>query len=384
MAANLMETISSYLSPDIVNKASTFLQESPAGTTKALSGIVPTLLGSITNMASAPGGATQLASLLGSGGFDGSMLNNVAGLFSGGSATTNVIHQGQGLLSTFLGNKTDSITSAISNFSGIGRGSAGSLMALAAPLIMSVIGKLRSSQNLNPSGLAALLSSQKTSIASAMPAGLANVVSDYDVQGLRSVTVAPVATQETGGGMRWLPLLLVLAAALGLLAYLFGRGKPQAAAPVAAAMEQVKLCSGNSLALTTGSFNYNLARFLAQGGNADLPKTFVFDNLNFDSDTTNLTPPSRQTVSDLIVIMKDCPDAKVQLAGHTDNTGDPAANQTLSTNRAVAIKDLLVAGGVAPDRMTTIGYGQDRPIATNDTEDGKARNRRTELVVLQR
>jgi outer membrane protein OmpA-like peptidoglycan-associated protein len=134
----------------------------------------------------------------------------------------------------------------------------------------------------------------------------------------------------------------------------------------------------------SGSFNYNVARYLVEGSDSELPKTFVFDNLNFDSATTNLTPPSRQTVNDLVVILKSCPNAQVQLAGHTDNTGDPASNQTLSQNRAGAIKDMLVAGGIAPERMTTVGYGQDRPIATNDTEDGKARNRRTELVVLKR
>jgi OmpA-OmpF porin, OOP family len=149
-------------------------------------------------------------------------------------------------------------------------------------------------------------------------------------------------------------------------------------------MQEVKLCNSNTLSLRPGSFNYNLASFLSSGNNVDLPRTFVFDNLNFDSATTNLTAPSRSTVDNLVTIMKACPEAEVQLAGHTDNTGDPAANKTLSTNRAVAIKDMLVAGGVAPDRISTIGYGEDKPIASNDTPDGKARNRRTELVVLRR
>lgn len=71
-------------------------------------------------------------------------------------------------------------------------------------------------------------------------------------------------------------------------------------------------------------------------------------------------------------------------SGHTDNTGDATSNVTLSQNRANAVRDMLVNGEVSADRMTTAGYGQDRPIAFNDTEEGKARNRRTELVVLKR
>ena len=388
MAINLIENVSSYITPDIINKASAFLHESPSSTSMAMSGIVPTLLGGITNMASSPGGATQLAGLLGSAGQHEGLLSGLSSYFTGGSSTTGLIHQGEGLLSTLFGGRLDSITSAISSFSGIGGGSAASLMAMAAPVVMGAIARLRSSQNLNPTQLASLLSSQKSTVAAAMPTGLRGLSDEYNVQGLRSVTLTPMAVQETTRGMRWWPLLLLLAGVLGLLAYLFGRGKPNVAATPPAvpvpAMADVKLCSGNTLNLMSGSFNYNLARYLVDGSNADLPKTFVFDNLNFDSATTNLTPQSRQTVDDLVTILKACPDAQVQLAGHTDNTGDAAANQTLSANRAIAIKDMLVAGGISPDRMSTIGYGEDKPIASNDTDDGKARNRRTELVVLKR
>jgi OmpA-OmpF porin, OOP family len=177
-------------------------------------------------------------------------------------------------------------------------------------------------------------------------------------------------------------------AGLGLLLYLLGRKPPAVIPPPVASLtapvEQVKLCGGETVPLASGSFNYNLARFLAEAGTADLPKTFVFDNLNFDTGTTNLTPASRQTVNDLITILKACPTAQVQLAGHADSIGDPAANQTLSTERATAIQAMLVAAGVAPERLTTAGYGEDKPVASNDTEEGKARNRRTELIVLSK
>src|SRR5262249_51425039 len=111
---------------------------------------------------------------------------------------------------------------------------------------------------------------------------------------------------------------------------------------------------------------------------------FVFDHLNFETATTQLTPQSVATVNDLAQVLKAYPNAQVELVGHTDNTGNPQANQTLSLNRANAVKDMLVGEGVAPDRIATAGRGQARPAAPNDTEEGRAHTRRTELNVTRK
>ena len=90
------------------------------------------------------------------------------------------------------------------------------------------------------------------------------------------------------------------------------------------------------------------------------------------------------TVNDLIVILKAYPAAEVQLVGHTDNTGDATANMKESQDRANAVRDMLVNGGVDTNRISTAGYGQDKPIASNGTDEGRAKNRRTELVVTKK
>jgi OmpA-OmpF porin, OOP family len=149
-------------------------------------------------------------------------------------------------------------------------------------------------------------------------------------------------------------------------------------------LSRIDLPGGTNISVPQGSINYNLARFLADKSAADVPKTFVFDHLNFDSATTNLTPESVATVNDLASVLKAYPSAQVQLVGHTDNTGSPTANQTLSLDRANAIKATLVAQGVGADRVSTAGYGQDRPVAPNDTEAGRAQNRRLELNVTSK
>jgi OOP family OmpA-OmpF porin len=188
----------------------------------------------------------------------------------------------------------------------------------------------------------------------------------------------PVVVPEKKGFPIWGWLLPLLAIVAALLAW------RSCSAPQGPKLASVTLPCGTVLSVEEGSFNFNLATFLMKGSDSELPKTFVFDHLNFDTATTRLTPESNPTVTNLIAIMKCYPTMQVQLEGHTDSTGDAAANKQLSVARANAIRDLLVAGGVDTSRITTEGYGADKPIASNDTDEGRAKNRRTELVVVKK
>ena len=89
-------------------------------------------------------------------------------------------------------------------------------------------------------------------------------------------------------------------------------------------------------------------------------------------------------MNDLIVILKAYPATVVQLEGHTDSTGEAGANKKLSLDRSEAVKAAMVRGGIDAGRISTAGYGQEKPIASNATEDGKAKNRRLELVVAKK
>ena len=73
------------------------------------------------------------------------------------------------------------------------------------------------------------------------------------------------------------------------------------------------------------------------------------------------------------------PTLKMIIEGHNDNVGNPGSNKTLSEQRASSVKTALVNKGISTDRIKTVGYGQDKPIADNSTEDGKAKNRRVEI-----
>jgi len=181
--------------------------------------------------------------------------------------------------------------------------------------------------------------------------------------------------------------LILAGLALFALSWLWNRETVppiREAAQSAFRMTDVQLPGGMKISIPEGSFNYTLYQWLSTTGDTTVPKRFVFDNLNFNTGSTQLTPESVSTVDSLVAIMKAYPGTVVRLEGYTDNTGDAAANKKLSLDRADTVKTIMVRGGVADSRISTTGYGPDNPIAPNDTEEGRAKNRRTELVVEKR
>jgi outer membrane protein OmpA-like peptidoglycan-associated protein len=107
---------------------------------------------------------------------------------------------------------------------------------------------------------------------------------------------------------------------------------------------------------------------------------FVALYVNFDTGKATITPDSAKILDDAAAALKSAADLRVEVAGHTDNVGAPEANQKLSQERAQAVMAALAERGIKADRMTAKGYGQTAPIADNRTEEGRAKNRRVELV----
>ena len=183
------------------------------------------------------------------------------------------------------------------------------------------------------------------------------------------------------------PLFLALLLVGGILYLVQSCGKEpvqQVIQQAKEAMAKVSLPGGVDLSVPEGSFNFKLAQFLADANEKALPRTFVFDHLNFESASTKITPESEQTLKDLAAILKAYPAVNVRLEGHTDSAGAKEANKMLSQNRADAIRSDLVAGGIDTKRMETTAWGEEKPIASNDTEEGRAKNRRLEMTVLSK
>lgn len=107
---------------------------------------------------------------------------------------------------------------------------------------------------------------------------------------------------------------------------------------------------------------------------------FIALDIHFATGKAEILPESVPIVDEIVSLLKKRPNLSVGVEGHTDNTGTPAANKTLSEARAKAVAAAIAAAGISPTRVVPAGLGQERPIADNRTEEGRAKNRRVEIV----
>lgn len=109
---------------------------------------------------------------------------------------------------------------------------------------------------------------------------------------------------------------------------------------------------------------------------------FVLDGVLFPTGSAALDPESYPRLDRVVEYMTHRPSSRIRVAGHTDNVGDPDRNQALSLSRAQAVRDYLVEHGIDGSRIEAVGYGDQQPVAPNDTEEGRRRNRRIEAIEL--
>ena len=111
-------------------------------------------------------------------------------------------------------------------------------------------------------------------------------------------------------------------------------------------------------------------------------RVIILHNLFFATNETTILPESKSSMQDLYDLMNENPEIRIRITGHTDNVGSDEANQKLSEGRANSVREELIRRGIAPERIEAEGKGESQPITTNDTEEGRAQNRRVEFVIL--
>ncbi|MBI5473449.1 MAG: OmpA family protein [Ignavibacteriae bacterium] len=107
---------------------------------------------------------------------------------------------------------------------------------------------------------------------------------------------------------------------------------------------------------------------------------FIALYINFETGKSAIMPESQNLIDQIAAMLKSNPSLNVSIEGHTDNVGSPASNKSLSENRATSVMNAIVGKGVEKSRLSTKGWGQENPVGDNRTEEGRAKNRRVEIV----
>ncbi len=112
-------------------------------------------------------------------------------------------------------------------------------------------------------------------------------------------------------------------------------------------------------------------------------KLNIPNDISFDTGSAAIKPQMRNVLDPFANSLRDDPNTRIEVIGHTDSTGSPSINQPLSVDRAQSVRDYLASRGVSPMRISTAGRGEREPVADNATESGRARNRRVEVLLRE-
>ncbi|HXB93685.1 MAG TPA: OmpA family protein [Puia sp.] len=406
MALNFLDSLKDIFTPDRIKTAAASLGEGETNISKAISGIAPAIIGGIISKTdSGIDGASSILNMAKGAAGTGILpnLTNRFGDLKNGDFVTNGLDTARRL----LGDKLDTITSTISRFAGIRESSVSSLLAVAAPAALGILGKHATDTNLTPASLSSMLSGQKTAVAASLPVGLASFAGwitgpatparnpiPVSPEGVRH-TVAPVSTPETRPAppprRNWFWPILIGIVLLLLLIYLVrGCGKTGTAGnalndTVSAGNQtsgtpesiKVKLPDGTVLDAFKGGIEDKLIAYL----NSTFPEDsvsndrwFDFDDLNFKTGSAEITNESMRQVRNIDAILKAYPKVSLKIGGYTDKTGNEDQNLKLSQDRAEAVLNALKQGGVADGQLVGAeGYGSKFARAPADAPDEQRR-----------
>ena len=412
MSINLLDLLKDQVSGQLAQQSSGFLGESESSVTSALGSIMPSLLGSVVQKSTTTAGAQGILDLIGT--LDLESLGDISGLFGSGASNVNgLLNSGEGIVESLLGSKTKGVVDLISNLSGMKNGATSSLLKLAAPFLLGVIGKQIQGKGL--SFFTDLMMGQKSFVNQALPVGMGSLLNFADFSGTPNVNTnikTPTSLSGENNWMKWiLPILLGVAILYWLGTKGCGDKTVETTDTISSEIDSVAMKATEDAGTAIDSMNsaveklfqYKLATgfelvnaandgieskiiVFIEDKSKEVDKTtwFDFDRLLFDTNKATLQPESQEQLNNIAQILFAFPGVKLKIGGYTDNTGDPKANQRLSTDRAFNVMNELVKLGVDKSRLGAEGYGDKFPVADNSIEEGRQQNRRISVRVTEK
>jgi outer membrane protein OmpA-like peptidoglycan-associated protein len=383
MTVNLLDMIKQALPSNLPDLAGKAVGESPGVTQTALSAALPALLAAVAQKGSTTDGAQSVLAMLNNPSVNTGILDNLPGMLSGGGQqATSLMNSGAGLLTSLLGDKFGSLASSLASVAGLrSTQSASNLLGLLAPIVLGFLKKFVGDKGLGASGLASLLGGQgqflqgaldnrltgalgfaspsamlgalsgKAAAAvgtagaavgaagSAIRSAGAEAASTAHRAGAYASDVAADATVASRGWTRWLPWIIAAIVLLFLLSRLSTCSQPAEKAAVAPPATTTTPPAATAPAPATTMAPAGTSSMAAATGG--LPA-----KIYFDVGKSALNDDAKKAISAAADAAKQA-SAKVELTGYTDKTGDAAQNEELAKNRATAVRDALVAAGLA-------------------------------------
>jgi OOP family OmpA-OmpF porin len=406
MSASVFSSLFNLLDSSSINEIAGRLGEPGQAVSRGLESSTASLISSLAGRSSDPNSMSQIFDLVAHAPSEINVSNLASAVTGSGDAsasTASLLDSGKKFLSLAVGANQSSFVDAISRSAVLRGSSATSLVSIAAPLLMTALGRLVRSDRLTQGQLGSVLVYESAGIQNLLPPEMqhrfertvpAEATPDLNSRPL-SISTVPEPRPSLPA---WLWLLAVLLL-IPLLLWLFNREHVrQGAEATQAATERSRLGAadlgefvirklpGNvDLSVPQLGVESRLLAFIQDPSkNVDEVTWFDFDRLLFNTDSAQLRPESQEQLRNIAAILAAYPHVHIKVGGYTDNTGDAQSNLKLSQDRADGVVAELISLGVEPNRLESQGYGDEHPVAGNSTEEGRARNRRISMSVTEK
>ena len=383
VAVNLVTQLLNDFRGDSLGSIASAIGESPARTQSAFGAVIPALIGGLAMKAATTDQASNLLDVIKRNKLDSDPFADASSAFKAPGAFNSMVNMGRPLMDSIFGGRTSALADWAAAHSGVNRSSASSLFSLVLPIVLGMIARHVRSAGWNASNLMSLLDGQRAYLHDA-PAGLTDLLRVDDAAAARHVrtydteehgrhvpvSAAPAHEHSSRSAWLWvLPLLFLIP----LLGYFMTRNdEPRREAAVQLPSERAEIPTARVPDRPVGTTSAPSARARVE----------VY-RIEFDNGSRMLTAASAEQLRNVVEFLKANPRARITIAGYTDDTGNDAANMTLSQARAAIVMHRLASLGIDRSRMTAEGFGETDPVADNTTPDGRHNNRRVEIRVTE-
>jgi OmpA-OmpF porin, OOP family len=437
---NLLDMAKSYFSNELVNKASAHLGESEGSISKAISAVLPSIIGGIADKSTDGVDGAGIVAKMAADQHQGGILDSING-FLHPDTSNDMLGKSSSIISGLFGNggTSNMLTTLISSFAGVKGSSVGTIMSMAAPMLLGLVGKHSAENNLTPSAMSSMLGEQKKSAMSMLPAGfsLSSITGGASNIASSAASAATGAVGDlagkAGGGLGKILLPAILLCGLVAGIWWFTKNGCNKGTTTPTSTETTNTDATNTTAGTTttvtppvveapkatvgadGLVSYDLGAL----GDLDLPggvkltgvnangfentlvnfiKTGTIDTINKGANwfnlhdvqfvsgkTTYATPKAMVQIKNVAAILKAYPNVKIKMGGNTDVSGNAAANVALSQSRAAQVmKDIIASGATAAQIVEAKGYGSEFATAKAGDKAGMAADRKTTAKVASK
>ncbi|AWH89400.1 OmpA family protein [Limnobaculum parvum] len=405
---NIIKLLTANVTPQLIEKLSHSLGEKESGLGLALPSVFPVVLEQVRNYLKHSNSSHEFIAEL-----DEIPEFNINSLIDGNH------HQSDKLssLMSMITNRMPEITDKVASVFNLNGSSAKMLLTVASGMVMNTLRDYVNNRATQSISLKGWLSSQAHLISSELPVQFQSFSSDEVIKQNTVKVAAPakpllnpdapirptpkLAEKKKGCGKWWLLLLLllILAAAYFLRSCSTTKESTPVEITPPAATTQVTtgslwgnlgdffrklLPDGKELNIPQYGVENKLIEFIESTLPVDSTTWFSFDRLLFKTNSAQLEPQSDEQLNNIVAILKAYPNVKLKLGGYTDNTGTEEINLKLSQDRADSVRAQMIQLGADASRLEAKGYGSEHPVAPNDTDENRAKNRRIDILVIEK